>query len=92
VVVPVAPFQGDQLDIVETAPGAAVVDQFGFEQVDLGFGPMDVQGITDRAAAGAAPASARRKPCVDRHDGLLKGRAAARGMAEKLLVPRYKAS
>lgn len=90
---PVAPFQGDQLDIVETAPGAAVVNQFGFEQVDLGCGPMDVQGITDSPAAGAAPASARHKPCgVDRHDGLLKGRAAARDTAEKLLVPRYRAS
>jgi hypothetical protein len=38
VVVPVDPFQGGEFDVVEAFPGSAVVDQFGFEQADLGFG------------------------------------------------------
>jgi hypothetical protein len=33
-------------------PGAAVVDQFGFEQADLGFGQRVVQRVTDGADAG----------------------------------------
>ena len=37
-VVLVDPFQGDEFDFVEAFPGSAVVDQFGFEQADLGFG------------------------------------------------------
>ena len=52
VVVPVDPFQGGEFDVVEAFPGAAVVDQFGFEQADLGFGQGVVQGVTDRADAG----------------------------------------
>ena len=38
VVVPVDPFQGGQFDVVEAAPRAAVVDQFGFKQANFGFG------------------------------------------------------
>jgi hypothetical protein len=38
VVVPFDPFQAGQFDIIEAFPGAAVVDQFGLEQADLGFG------------------------------------------------------
>jgi hypothetical protein len=46
--VPVDPFQGGELDVVEAAPGAAVVDQFGFEQADLGFGQGVVHGADAR--------------------------------------------
>jgi hypothetical protein len=52
VVVPVDPFQGGEFDVVEAFPGSAVVDQFGFEQADLGFGQRVVQSVTDRADAG----------------------------------------
>jgi hypothetical protein len=52
VVVPVDPFQGGEFDVVETAPGAAVVDQFGFEQANFGFGQRVVQRVTDGADAG----------------------------------------
>jgi hypothetical protein len=44
VVVPVDPFQGGQFDVVEAFPGAAVVDEFGFEQAALGFGQGVVPG------------------------------------------------
>jgi hypothetical protein len=38
VVVPVDPFQGGDLDLVEAAPRPAPVDQLGLEQPDRGFG------------------------------------------------------
>jgi hypothetical protein len=49
------PFEGGQFDVVEAFLRAAVVDEFGFEQADLGFGQRVVQGIADRANVGRMP-------------------------------------
>ena len=45
VVVPVDPFQGGEFDVVEAAPRAPVVDQFGLKQADFGFGQSVVQRV-----------------------------------------------
>jgi hypothetical protein len=52
VVVPVDPFQGGQLDVVDGLPGSAAADEFGLEQPDLGLGQGVVQRVTDAADAG----------------------------------------
>lgn len=52
VVVPVDPFQGGEFDVVETTPRAAVVDQFGLEQANFGFGQSVVQRVAHGADAG----------------------------------------
>jgi hypothetical protein len=45
VVVPVDPFEGGDLDVVEDPPGALAADQLGLEQADLGFGERVVAPI-----------------------------------------------
>jgi hypothetical protein len=60
VVVPVDPFQSGQFDIVEAAPGTAVVNQFGFEQADLVSARALSYASPTEPTLGATPASASR--------------------------------
>jgi hypothetical protein len=69
VVVPVDPFQGGQLDVVEPAPGPVAADEFGLEQPDVGLGQGVVQRVTDRADAGCD--AGRGQPFGERDRGVL---------------------
>jgi hypothetical protein len=69
VVVPVDPFQGGQLDVIERSPRAPGADEFGFEQPDVGLGQGVVQRVTDRADAGCD--AGRGQPFGERDRGVL---------------------
>jgi hypothetical protein len=60
VFVPVGPFQGGQLDVVDVPPGPAAADRLGLEQPDVGLG----QGLSSASPTAptlcAAPAAASR--------------------------------
>jgi hypothetical protein len=49
---PVDPFEGGDLDVVVSAPGAVLVDQLGLEQPDLGLGECVVVGVAHAADTG----------------------------------------
>jgi hypothetical protein len=58
--VPVDPFQGRQLDVVEASPWSSTADELGLEQTDLALGESVVVGVTDVAHAGCDTGLAQR--------------------------------
>jgi hypothetical protein len=69
VVVPVDPFQGGQLDVVDGLPGSAAADEFGLEQPDVGLGQGVVQRVTDGADAGCGASGGQ--PLAERNGAVL---------------------